>query len=108
MIVTGCDFREGAHSERLTKQTDSINSTILSRQRVDGGVVHCLVVNTSNCTSFNSLTDYLSSGDVGAFTLCLCLVAISSFLDPFSSLPSRLLQHQFLDGPPNIRNPDWH
>lgn len=88
------------------RQTDFFNSTILSRLRVDGGDVHCLVVNTSNCTSFYSLIDPPSSGDVGTFTLCLCLVAISSFLDPFSSLPSRLLQHQFLDGPPSIRNPD--
>lgn len=106
IIVTGCGFREGAHSERLTKQTVFFASTILSRLSVDGGIVHCSGVNTAHCAPNFPIIHSSSVGGVGALTPCFFLVANSSFLDPVSRLASRLLKHQLPSGLPIIFNPD--
>lgn len=106
MIVTGCGFREGAHSERLTKQTVFFASTILLRLRVNGAVIHCFAVNIAHCASRFRAIHFSYTGGVGVLTPCLSLVAISSFLNPISSLASRLLKHQSLDRPPIILNTD--
>lgn len=104
MIVTGSGFREGAHSERLTKQTIFFASTILRRLGLDGAVIHCSEVNAAHPAPRFPVIHSSYTGCAGALTACLSLVAISSFLNPISSLASRLLEHQLLSAPPIIPN----